>query len=128
MGLAERRRAVGYSQETLAHLLGVDRTTVGRWESGRVFPQPPQRRGLANALGLSLDELDCLWAMPAVRVQETARCQTEESPTPGESDEMMRRAFLRVLSVSGALAVLPVDEAEALEEGAVWVLRPTSTG
>ncbi len=41
---------------------------------------------------------------------------------------MMRRAFLRVLSVSGALAVLPVDEAEALEEGAVWVLRPTSTG
>ncbi|WP_229360121.1 helix-turn-helix transcriptional regulator [Streptomyces albidoflavus] len=60
MGLAERRRAVGYSQETLAHLLGVDRTTVGRWESGRVFPQPPQRRGLANALGLSLDELDCL--------------------------------------------------------------------
>ncbi|MFF8703775.1 helix-turn-helix transcriptional regulator [Streptomyces albidoflavus] len=84
MGLAERRRARGYRQEKLAHLLGVDRTTVGRWESGRVFPQPPQRRGLAHALGLSLDELDCLLAMPAVRVQETARCQTEESPTPGD--------------------------------------------
>ncbi|MEY6568313.1 helix-turn-helix domain-containing protein [Streptomyces sp. PGLac3x] len=118
MGLAERRRAMGYSQEKLAHLLGVDRTTVGRWECGRVSPQPPQRRGLANALDLGLDELDCLLATPAVRVQETARCQTEESPTPGDSDEMMRRAFLRVLSVSGALAVLPVDEAEALREEA----------
>ncbi|WP_436736635.1 helix-turn-helix transcriptional regulator [Streptomyces sp. BBFR102] len=97
MGLAERRRARGYSQEKPAHLLGVDRTTVGRWESGRVFPQPPQRRGLANALGLGLDELDCLLAMPAARVQETARCQTEESPTAGDSDEMVRRAFERRL-------------------------------
>ncbi|HLT09887.1 MAG TPA: helix-turn-helix transcriptional regulator, partial [Micromonosporaceae bacterium] len=32
MGLAERRRALGYSQEELAHALGVDRRTVGRWE------------------------------------------------------------------------------------------------
>ncbi|MFD5027160.1 helix-turn-helix transcriptional regulator [Streptomyces sp. NPDC058373] len=118
MGLAKRRRAMGYSQEKLAHLLGVDRTTVGRWESGRISPQPPQRRRLANALELSLDELDCLLATSAAMVQETARCQAEESPTPGDPDEMMRRAFLRVLSVSGALAALPVDEAEALKEGA----------
>ncbi|MGW8945018.1 transcriptional regulator [Streptomyces koyangensis] len=118
MGLANRRRTMGYSQEKLAHLLGVDRTTVGRWECGKVLPQPQQRKGLASALGLSPDELDCLLAAPAVRVQENARCQTEESPTPGDSDEMIRRAFLRALSVSGALAVLPVDEAEALQEGA----------
>lgn len=41
MGLARRRRTLGYSQEKLAQLLGVDRTTVGRWESGRIVPQPP---------------------------------------------------------------------------------------
>ncbi|MGW2667309.1 helix-turn-helix transcriptional regulator [Streptomyces sp. NPDC001272] len=35
MGLAERRKALGYSQEKSAELLGVDRTTVGRWERSR---------------------------------------------------------------------------------------------
>src|SRR5579872_4549914 len=36
--LAERRRALGYSQEALAEKLGIDRTTVGRWERGETDP------------------------------------------------------------------------------------------
>ncbi|WP_462189268.1 MULTISPECIES: helix-turn-helix transcriptional regulator [unclassified Frankia] len=35
-GLTARRRAMGYSQESFAHELDVDRTTVGRWERGDV--------------------------------------------------------------------------------------------
>lgn len=62
MGMGERRRSLGYSQEQLAELLGVDRTTIGRWESGRSTPQPPQRPGLAEALELSREELDALLA------------------------------------------------------------------
>src|SRR6202012_3277917 len=38
--LASRRRALGLSQELLAAELGVDRTTVGRWERGETDPQP----------------------------------------------------------------------------------------
>ncbi|MER8043480.1 helix-turn-helix transcriptional regulator [Streptomyces sp. NPDC094032] len=64
MGLAERRKTLGYSQEKLAELLGVDRTTVGRWESGKIAPQPRQRPGLAAALEVSLQELDALLAQP----------------------------------------------------------------
>ncbi|MEU9881166.1 helix-turn-helix transcriptional regulator [Streptomyces phaeochromogenes] len=117
MELAERRRALGYSQEKLAELLGVDRTTVGRWESGRVAPQPPQRRGLAAALEVGLQELDILLKPPRAAGQATAGHQSSDPPSAGDPDEMIRREFLRILTVSGALTVLPVEEAEALTEG-----------
>ncbi|MEH0420398.1 helix-turn-helix transcriptional regulator [Streptomyces sp. B21-083] len=117
MELAERRRALGYSQEKLAQLLGVDRTTVGRWESRKVAPQPPQRRGLAAALEISLPELDILLKLPRASGQEAVELQSSDAPTVGDDDEMIRREFLRILTVSGALSVLPVEEAEALTEG-----------
>ncbi|GGZ17086.1 hypothetical protein GCM10010387_07160 [Streptomyces inusitatus] len=117
MGLAERRRALGYSQEKLAQLLGVDRTTVGRWESGKVAPQPPQRRGLAAALEVSLQELDIFLKPPRAAGQEAAGHQSSDPPSAGDPDEMIRREFLRILTFSGALTVLPVEEAEALAEG-----------
>ncbi|WP_348650897.1 helix-turn-helix transcriptional regulator [Streptomyces sp. HNA39] len=81
MGLAERRRALGYSQEKLAQLLGVDRTTVGRWENGRVHPQPPQRRGLADALEVSLEELNALLGLRRDAVREPVGHQPSEPPT-----------------------------------------------
>ena len=37
---AERREIAGYSQETLARMVGVEPTTVGRWERGETCPQP----------------------------------------------------------------------------------------
>jgi transcriptional regulator with XRE-family HTH domain len=58
--LADCRHAAGYTQETFADKLGVDRTTVGRWERGVQSPQPWQRPDLATALDISLDHLDDL--------------------------------------------------------------------
>ncbi|MDO0936609.1 helix-turn-helix transcriptional regulator [Streptomyces sp. DG2A-72] len=55
--LAERRQGVGLTQEALAELLGVDRSTVVRWESGTASPQPWMRPRLACALQISIDEL-----------------------------------------------------------------------
>ncbi|WP_285567520.1 helix-turn-helix transcriptional regulator [Streptomyces sp. RTGN2] len=117
MGLAKRRKTLGYSQEKLAQLLAVDRTTVGRWESGRIHPQPPQRRGLAIALEVSLQELEALLTPPQAAGQELAGHHSSDPPNAGDSDEMIRREFLRILTVSGALTVLPTNEAEALTEG-----------
>ncbi|WP_430478791.1 helix-turn-helix transcriptional regulator [Streptomyces sp. P11-1] len=117
MGLAERRRALGYSQEKLAQLLGVDRTTVGRWENGRVHPQPLQRRGLADALEVSLEELNALFGLRRDAAREPVGHQPSEPPNAGDPDDMIRRAFLRILTVSGALTALPAAEAEALTEG-----------
>ncbi|MFJ7902540.1 helix-turn-helix domain-containing protein [Streptomyces sp. NPDC096198] len=117
MGMAERRRSLGYSQEQLAELLGVDRTTIGRWESGRSTPQPPQRPGLAEALELSREELDALLTGPQRSSPEEVRRAPSNGPSAGEPDEMIRREFLRILTVSGALTALPIDDAEALKDG-----------
>jgi DNA-binding XRE family transcriptional regulator len=58
--LAERRQIVGHSQETLARLVGVEPTTVGRWERGETSPQPWCRPKLADALSVSLEDLDTM--------------------------------------------------------------------
>lgn len=58
--LAQRRKAAGHSQEKLAALLGVDRSTVVRWEAAGTAPQPWLRPKLAEALGITVHELDGL--------------------------------------------------------------------
>ena len=60
--LAKRRRARGLSQEQLAECLAVDRSTVGRWERGDADPVPWVRPFLAQALEITLDDLDLLLA------------------------------------------------------------------
>lgn len=62
IALAERRAILGHSQETLAQAIGVEPTTVGRWERGETSPQPWLRRKLADALAMSLEELDRMLA------------------------------------------------------------------
>ncbi|MFJ7278833.1 helix-turn-helix transcriptional regulator [Kitasatospora sp. NPDC098663] len=58
--LVERRKALGFTQESFAQDLGVDRSTVARWESGKVDPQDWQRPTLAKVLRVTLIELSSL--------------------------------------------------------------------
>ncbi|QOC95290.1 helix-turn-helix domain-containing protein [Micromonospora craniellae] len=60
--LAQRRKAIGLSQECLAVSLGVDRSTVVRWERADTDPQPWHRPRLAAALRLSIEDLADLLA------------------------------------------------------------------
>ncbi|MFD5114774.1 MULTISPECIES: helix-turn-helix domain-containing protein [unclassified Streptomyces] len=55
--LAQRRKSAGFTQETLAEHLGVERSTVGRWESAETEPQAWLRPKLACAFKISGDEL-----------------------------------------------------------------------
>jgi transcriptional regulator with XRE-family HTH domain len=61
--LAQRRRALGLTQEQLAELLGVDRITVYRWEHGDSEPLPWMRPKLARALKVSAGRLEELLAV-----------------------------------------------------------------
>ncbi|MGI5469893.1 helix-turn-helix transcriptional regulator [Streptomyces sp. CA-132043] len=124
MGLAERRKALGYSQEQFAHELGVDRTTVGRWERGETLPQPPLRPNLAEVLQVDLAELNALMTPAQDALQESSGPPPSDHHGPGELDDMIRREFLRAIAVTGALAALPVDDAAALADG---VQRGSST-
>lgn len=56
--LAQRRRMAGYTQDSLAAHVDVALSSVKRWEGGRTTPQPALRRRLANALDITLDELE----------------------------------------------------------------------
>lgn len=58
--LAQRRKSMGFSQEKLAERLGVERSTVVRWETAESEPQPWVRPKLAVALDVTLDELQTL--------------------------------------------------------------------
>jgi DNA-binding XRE family transcriptional regulator len=51
--LVSIRKAAGFSQERLAEAVGVERSTVMRWERGETCPQPWARPKLARALGIS---------------------------------------------------------------------------
>lgn len=61
--LAQRRKGVGLSQDGLAERLGVERSTVVRWEAGKRTPQPWVRPGLAEALEVTIVQLDDLLGM-----------------------------------------------------------------
>ncbi|HET6952722.1 MAG TPA: helix-turn-helix transcriptional regulator, partial [Acidimicrobiales bacterium] len=70
-GLVARRRTLGLTQEALAARLdefrGTGRgstavSTVARWERGESTPRPWQHKALAEALGVSVDDLAVLLA------------------------------------------------------------------
>ena len=56
--LARRRREVCKTQEGLAMEVGVQRSTVTRWEAGDTTPSLWARPRIANALDVTLDQLD----------------------------------------------------------------------
>jgi transcriptional regulator with XRE-family HTH domain len=64
--LADARKAAGKTQEEIAEEVGVDRTTIGKWERDESTPHPNQRPAYAGALGITLSELDAmLSSMPS---------------------------------------------------------------
>lgn len=65
--LIKRRKALGLTQESLARELGVERTTVARWETGATTPGLWAHRRLAEVLQIPIGALaDLLASGPAV--------------------------------------------------------------
>ncbi|MFC4033069.1 helix-turn-helix transcriptional regulator [Streptomyces polygonati] len=60
MRFTKRRKSAGFTQEGLAEHLGVERSTVGRWESAETEPQAWLRPKLARALRISGEELQAV--------------------------------------------------------------------
>jgi transcriptional regulator with XRE-family HTH domain len=86
--LVARREALGFTQESFAIRLGVELSTVGRWERGTLTPQPWRRRRIAEALDVSLERLDELLT-PAAGIALPMRV-----PTRLEADRRFDRAVV----------------------------------
>ncbi|MFE4512700.1 helix-turn-helix transcriptional regulator [Kitasatospora sp. NPDC056783] len=127
--LAVQRRAVGYTQEQLANLMDVDRTTVHRWETGTATPQPWQMPKLAGLLKVSATELRSL--LPGRSVAggpsesecdgepeaSRQRCESAQMAEPVESPLAQAGALVTDwlsanARVGGVATSLPVTETE----------------
>jgi tetratricopeptide (TPR) repeat protein/transcriptional regulator with XRE-family HTH domain len=105
--LAQRRKAVGLTQEQLAERLGVDRTTVVRWERGETEPMPWLRPKLARALGVSADRIEELLAAgiapDSSRGREAAVPRQLPRAVPGFTGRVAQLAALtRILDQASA--------------------------
>lgn len=58
--LVARRKALGFTQQSLAHAIPCERSTVARWEHDKSEVSPFYREPLARELKLTLQELDAL--------------------------------------------------------------------
>lgn len=60
-GMAEKlsviRRRLGLTQEDLAEVTGIRRETISRYENGHFAPTDAKRRKIAEALGVSADDI-----------------------------------------------------------------------
>lgn len=88
--LVRARKAVGLTQEEAAYRLGVDRSTIGRWESGETEPLPWLRPKLAKLLGVTLARLDEL--LLAVEVEVEVDPSTAEGGDGLDPDEQRHLA------------------------------------
>jgi tetratricopeptide (TPR) repeat protein/transcriptional regulator with XRE-family HTH domain len=107
--LAQRRKAVGLTQEQLAERLGVERTTVVRWERGETEPLPWLRPRLAKAFGVSADRLEELLAAPASPASPQGRAGAVPRQLPAAVADFTGRAaelqaLSRMLDRAGAVA------------------------
>ena len=98
--LAERRKMLGFSQEKLAEDLGVDRTTVARWELGAAAPQPQIRPMLAQILELSPQELSTILSEGAdTLVDSVSRSNKTTSFSSNESLDDLRYSEIATAKV-----------------------------
>jgi hypothetical protein len=100
--LISTRKAAGFSQEQLAEAVGVERSTVMRWERGETRPQPWARPKLARDIGISDQALSELLGEPAepqrelsdsVQPWELADAMTHVTISATTLDYMERTVF-----------------------------------
>jgi len=91
------RKRAGLSQEQLAEKLGVSRQAVSKWETGEASPDVNKLRALAEALGVTADELLSPEEPPQSKQQEPASAAQEETypawlnDLPGAVGKLVKR-------------------------------------
>jgi transcriptional regulator with XRE-family HTH domain len=99
--LGAYRLAAGFTQESLAEQLSIDRSTIGRWERGAQAPQPWQRPDLATSLRISLTELDDILRRTKPPTEAESVTTAATSATIAADVKRSQREWLRVRNAPG---------------------------
>ena len=62
--IEEKRVRLGLTQRDLAEIIGVDRTTMGKWELGRTVPRVEKLLALTKILDCSIEDIYSCQTMP----------------------------------------------------------------
>lgn len=98
--LVGARKAAGYTQESLAAALHVDRSTVIRWEAGDHAPVPYLWPRLARLLGQSQEQLREL-------IGDNSDSRPDTDGASVDSEEVIRRELLHLFVMVGVLVTTP---------------------
>lgn len=111
--LTQTRKTAGYTQESFAEALGVNRSTVVRWEAGDHEPLPYVRPKMARLLAVSRNELiELLRPRPAVHVGGVVPAVGDDDP----GDHVPSRGgVLLPVVIDGHPGSLPLDASELLK-------------
>lgn len=122
-GLVRTRKAAGFSQERLAETVGVERSTVMRWERGETCPQPWARPKLARALGISDQALSELLSEPPLsEPPEPANAASRTGSIAEEVASLCRRHYLDVDGIPAGWAPAVLCEALSRRLGRTVIL------
>ncbi len=113
VGLVQARKAAGYTQESFAEALGVDRSTVARWEAGGHEPLPYLRPKIARLLSVSRDKLkELLWLPPWMNGGAVVPAVESREP----SDHVLSPGNLLLpVVIDGHPTFLPLDVSALVE-------------
>ena len=93
--LADRRRAAGLSQESLAEQLGVSRQAVSKWERSESSPDTDNLIALAQLYGVSLDDL---------LYREVKETGSDETAEPAADFTEAEEVVVEAVPIDGAAA------------------------
>ena len=103
---AELRKRVGISQQRLAEMLGVSRTTITQIEQGKRKVTVDELVKLSEIFNLSVDNLLCLKEEPEIILTESQKVNRVESPTrinvPQKNLEKFKEVLLYILNKVGS--------------------------
>lgn len=100
--IKERRMELKLSQRQLAELVGVQPSTISRWETGNGYPDQSIIGDLARELGLTVDEL--------LGVDEEQVAKPKRKKTFKEMLGLVMNTFLKIVFISSILLYTILQE------------------
>lgn len=101
--IAALRKEKGLTQQQLADLLNLSNKTISKWESGMGSPDISNLPPLADALGVSVDELLRGHRRSSEAAVEPAALHVEPSKKPLTPEQKNERAIIAFAASVGAI-------------------------